>query len=57
MTGEDLDCPLVSDACDRCSLPWRACICDAAHPRRQPTPKEIETAACRLSERARGKAA
>jgi hypothetical protein len=35
------------DACDRCSLPWPACICDPLRPRRQPTPDEIERARAR----------
>jgi hypothetical protein len=45
MNGFDLGNPLRLDSCDRCgAVDWRACICDAARPRRQPTPEEIERA-------------
>jgi hypothetical protein len=40
MNGDDLDNPLPTDDCDRCGAAhWSRCMCDPAHPRRQPTAK------------------
>jgi hypothetical protein len=37
-------CSAALDDCDRCSLPWHACLCDPSRPNRQPTAGEIEEA-------------
>jgi hypothetical protein len=46
------------DDCDRCSMPWHACLCDPSRPRLQPTQEQIEEAReQRLAQTERGRGA